>query len=134
MTFSKDQYLDIFIAHFNEFISDVASLFPRDNNVQSLKKNLILISKINKKTCIVNWKYYVVDNFRKEIENNDYNFFINNDWSTIITHRYKDAILIKINELRESVRLLSETNKIKALKYVENLVKLCDLYNLETSI
>lgn len=130
MTFSKDQYLDIFIAHFNEFISDVASLFPRDNNVQSLKKNLILISKINKKTCIVNWKYYVVDNFRKEIENNDYNFFINTNWDKFINHKNKDIIILKINELKETINNLDTNNKLKALKYVENLIKLCDLYNL----
>ena len=132
MSFSKEDYLDIFIEHFIEFVTDIASLFQRIKS--SLLKGLLLAAEFDKKKCIDAWDKFVVKNFRKEINNNNYNFFINNDWSTIITHRYKDAILIKINELRESVRLLSETNKIKALKYVENLVKLCDLYNLETSI
>lgn len=134
MSFSKEDYLDIFIEHFIEFVSDISSLFPEDKKVQLLKGGLLLAAEFDKKKCIDAWDKFVVKNFRKEINNNDYNFFINNDWSTIITHRYKDAILIKINELRESVRLLSESNKMKALKYVENLVKLCDLYNLETSI
>lgn len=134
MSFSKEDYLEIFIEHFIEFVTDISSLFPKDKKVQLLKGGLLLAAEFDKKKCIDVWDNYVVKNFRKEIDNNDYNYFINNDWSTIITHRYKDAILIKINELRESVRLLSETNKIKALKYVENLVKLCDLYNLETRI
>ena len=130
MSFSKEDYLDIFIEHFIEFVSDISSLFPEDKKVQLLKGGLLLATEFDKKRCIDAWNIYVVKNFRKEIDNNDYNFFINNDWSNIITHRYKDAILLKINDLRESVRLLSESNKIKALKYVENLVKLCDLYNL----
>jgi len=130
MSFSKDEYLEIFINHFTEFVTDISSLFPEDKKVQLLKSGLLFIAEYDKKKCIEAWNQYVVKNFRKEIDNNNYQFFIDNDWSNIITHRYKDAILLKINELRDSIRLLSNTNKIKALKYVENLVKLCDLYNL----
>lgn len=134
MSFSKEEYLEIFIEHFTEFINDIASIFHNDNKVQLLKGALVLAAELDKEKCIDVWNNYVIKNYRKEIDGNNYNFFIENDWSKTITHKYRDAILLKINELRDSVRLLSETNKIKALKYVENLVKICDLYNSTTSI
>ena len=129
MSFSKEEYLEIFIDHFIEFVTDIASIFPADNKVQLLKGGLLLAAEFDKTRCINAWYNYVNKNFREEIDKNNYNFFIEKDWSTIITHKYRDAILLKIDDLRESVRLLSVTNKLKALKYVENLVKICDLYN-----
>lgn len=134
MSFSKEEYLEIFIEHFIEFINDIASIFHYDYKVQLLKGSLLLAAELDKEKCINIWDNYVIKNYRKQIDENNYNFFIENDWSKTITHQYRDAILLKINELRESVRSLSESNKIKALKYVENLVKICDLYNSTTSI
>jgi hypothetical protein len=128
MSFDKEEYLEIFSQHFKEFINDVARIFPEDEKIQSVKCAFIIAININSKKCINNWKKFVVDKFRNEIENNDYNFFIENDWSSSIVHEEKDSIINKINELREPLRMLSTTNKTKALRYVENLVKLCDLY------
>ena len=101
MLLDKDEYLEIFIEHFIEFIEDVGILYQ-----------------------------YVCDNFREQIANNDYEFFTDHaDWDKVITHKNKDLIMPKLMELRESVRNLDINNKLKALKYVENLIKLCDLYN-----
>ncbi len=132
--FTKDEYLDIFIEHFIEFITDISSMFSNDNKIQLFKDSLILAATLTPTKCIVAWKNYVVDNFREQINNNDYNFFIENDWSNIINHAHRNIILSKINELRKTVCDLSISNKLKALKYVENLVKLCDLYNSKTTI
>ena len=43
---------------------------------------------------------------------------------------YYDLILVmdKLNEMRESVKNMEANNKEKSMAYVENLVKLCDLY------
>ncbi len=109
-------------------------MFSNDNKIQLFKDSLILAATLTPTKCIVAWKNYVVDNFREQINNNDYNFFIENDWSNIINHAHRNIILSKINELRKTVCDLSISNKLKALKYVENLVKLCDLYNSKTTI
>ena len=114
--FTKDEYLDIFIEHFIEFIRDISSMFSNDNKVQLFKDALILAATLTPTKCIVAWKNYVVDNFREQINNNDYNFFIENDWSNIINHTHRNIILSKINELRKTVCDLSISNKLKALK------------------
>jgi len=44
---------------------------------------------------------------------------------------YKDSIINKLDELRGHIKNMNDNNRNKALKYVENLVKLCDLYYQE---
>ena len=135
MSFSKEEYLDLFVEHLEEFITDIALIFKEDKKVQLLKEGIIFCCEFSKERCIRVWTLTVCKHFRKQIEENDFNFFIDqSDWSKIITHKHKDNILLKINELRESVRGLSDSNKNKALKYVENLTKLADLYNNQTTI
>lgn len=130
MYLDKEEYLEIFIEHFTEFIEDIALLYPNDDKVQLLKEGMIWTSENNKKRVINGWKQYVCDNFREQINNSDYKFFTDHaDWNTVITHKNKDLIMPKLIELRESIKNLDVNNKLKALKYVENLVKLCDLYN-----
>ena len=130
MLLDKDEYLEIFIEHFIEFIEDVGILYENDDKVQLLKEGIIWTAENNKERVINCWKKYVCDNFREQIANNDYEFFTDHaDWDKVITHKNKDLIMPKLMELRESVRNLDVNNKLKALKYVENLIKLCDLYN-----
>lgn len=135
MSFSQEDYLEIFIEHFIEFVEDVSRLYYNDDKVQLLKEGIILAAENNKERVINGWKKYVCDNFRKEIEANDYKFFTESrDWEQVITHKNKDLIISKLTELRQSITDLNLENKMKALKYVENLVKLCDLYNSFTTI
>jgi hypothetical protein len=135
MSFSREEYLEIFIEHFIEFVEDVGHLYYNDDKVQLLKEGIIWTAENNKEKVINAWKKYVCDNFRKEIEANDYKFFTESrDWEKVITHRNKDLIISKLTELRQSISELNIENKMKALKYVENLVKLCDLYNSPTTI
>jgi len=135
MSFSQEDYLEIFIEHFIEFVEDVGRLYYNDDKVQLLKEGIIWAAENNKERVINGWKKYVCDNFRKEIEANDYKFFTESrDWEQVITHKNKDLIISKLTELRQSITDLNLENKMKALKYVENLVKLCDLYNSFTTI
>ena len=135
MSLSKEDYLEIFIEHFIEFVEDVGRLYYNDDKVQLLKEGIIWTAENNRERVINGWKKYVCDNFRKEIEANDYKFFTESrEWEKVITHRNKDLIISKLTELRQSISELNLENKMKALKYVENLVKICDLYNSVTTI
>ena len=46
----------------------------------------------------------------------------------IIEENRNNPDITKIDELRDYIKNLDNKNKDKALKYVENLIKLCDLY------
>ena len=44
MYLDKEEYLEIFIEHFTEFVEDIALLYPNDDKVQLLKEGMIWTS------------------------------------------------------------------------------------------
>ena len=134
MEFSKTDYLDIFIEQFQNFLDEIGIIFKNDIKIQTLKTFLYLLCGTNKKRIIEFWKNEVVERYREQINQNDYNFFIENDWNEVIYHSQKDLILEKINQIRFAIRNESVNNKEKTIKYVEVLSKLSDLYYSETLI
>ena len=47
MLLDKDEYLEIFIEHFIEFIEDVGILYQNDDKVQLLKEGIIWTAENN---------------------------------------------------------------------------------------
>jgi fructosamine-3-kinase len=126
---NKKTIIHLFIKHFNEFIEDVESVFPEDKEIASLKDFLSLYSMINKTALIDLWTRYVSDAYRKEIESKNFNFFIDKDWDHDLRHTAnKNIISEKLSHIKDCVREMDEDNKTKALNYVENLIKISDLY------
>ena len=130
----KEDILNAFIEHFNEFIDDIVRIFPNDKKVRIVSEGFYIITQFYKNKLITLWKKDISDKYREQIDKKDYNFFIEKDWTDDIYHAKKDYILPQINRLRDTIRNMSENNKLKALKYLENLTKLSDLYNSETII
>ena len=126
----KSDILDIYLSQFLEFVSDIQRVFPDDFEIKLLKNFLNLYSSLNGKHIIEIWKRYVTDVYRKEIEARDFDFFIEKDWSSDLSNSDSQVIIIaKINELKSLIRSMDDDNKSKVIRYIENLTKLCDLYN-----
>ena len=126
---SKKYIVNIFVSQLNEMCDETCKVFNTDKSIYYAKEAIYAFSLINPRRTIKMWKVYVSDNYRDQIENKDYTFFINKDYSKDIVYLpYQDNIINKLNEVREFVSNMDEPNKLKALKYVENLTKLCDLY------
>ena len=130
----KDDILNAFIDHFNEFIDDVVSVFPDDPKVKIVRDGLFIASQFNQKKLIQLWQRDLGNKYREQIMNKDYKFFEDKDYKNDIYHKHKDYILPKIDSIRNTIREMDESNKLKALKYIENLTKLGDLYNSKTNI
>ncbi len=121
--------LKTFNDHFLEFLDDISRVFPDDADVATTKTALLAIRKANPRLIIQSWKEYVVAPYRQKIDNGDMSFFIEKDF----THDLRDvegnsSILDKIETLRDEVRSMTKDDQVKAMKYVQNLTKLSDLY------
>ena len=128
----KKKLIHLFIKHFNEFIEDIESVFPEDREIAVLKDFLELYSMVNKTALIYIWNRYVSIPYRREIEAKNFDFFIDKDWDHDLRYtNQKDAISNKLSHIKNCVRNMEDINKLKSLKYVENLIKISDLYNLE---
>jgi hypothetical protein len=126
---NNQNVLSIFNDHFVEFISDVQSVFPENVDVLTAKNSLVMIRKANPKMIIKIWKTNIVDKYRSQIEKGDISFFIEKDYSSDLSKaEYSDKIMEGIDRLRKPIKDMAPENRDKTMKYIQNLTKLCILY------
>jgi hypothetical protein len=126
---SSQNILTAFNDHFVDFISDIQSVFPENADVLTAKNSLMMIRKANPKMIIKIWKSNIVDKYKTQIENGDISFFIEKDYSSDLSKaEYSDKIMEGIDRLRQPIKEMASDNRAKTMKYIQNLTKLCILY------
>jgi|TARA_B110000114_G_scaffold182579_1_gene222148 hypothetical protein len=125
----KSQILKGFNDHFVEFVEDIERVFPNDNDISTVKASFIQMRKANPKLVIKAFNEYFLKIYRVEIEDGNINFFINKDYNNDLSVvGDSDYILKKIDVLREPVKNMNTVDRVKVVKYIQNLSKLCDVY------
>jgi|TARA_B110000483_G_scaffold26798_1_gene32298 hypothetical protein len=126
----KSQILKGFNDHFVEFVEDVERVFPDDNDISTVKESFIQMRKANPRLVIKAFNEYFLNKYRREIESGNIDFFIKKDYNTDLSVvGDSDYILKKIDVLRNPVKNMNEEDQNKVIKYIQNLSKLCDIYN-----
>ena len=126
----KSQILKGFNDHFVEFVEDVERVFPDDNDISTVKESFIQMRKANPRLVIKAFNEYFLNKYRSEIESGNIDFFIKKDYNTDLSAvGDSDYILKKIDVLRNPVKNMKEEDQYKVIKYIQNLSKLCDIYN-----
>jgi hypothetical protein len=126
---SNPSFLTAFNDHFTEFVNDIHSVFPEDNDILLAKNAFNTIRKANPKLIIKIWKLYIVDKYQKQIESGNIDFFINKDYSQDLANAdHSSKIIEAIDRLRNPIKLMTETDQSKTMKYIQNLTKLSVLY------
>ena len=126
----KSQILKGFNDHFVEFVEDVERVFPDDNDISTVKESFIQMRKANPRLVIKAFNEYFLNKYRSEIESGNIDFFIKKDYNTDLSVvGDSDYILKKIDVLRNPVKNMNEEDQNKVIRYIQNLSKLCDIYN-----
>lgn len=126
---SSSSFLTAFNDHFTEFVNDIHSVFPEDNDILLAKNAFNTIRKANPKLIIKIWKLYIVDKYQTQIESGNIDFFINKDYSQDFANAdHSSKIIEAIDRLRSPIKLMTETDQSKTMKYIQNLTKLSVLY------
>ncbi len=129
MPIDKSTILKIFNEHFVEFIEDIVSIFPDENDLILAKNYLLLIKKTNPKLMINIFYYNIFLKYNDKFEQNDIDYFIEKDYHDDFTkNEYSDKIIESIDHLRSSIKNMNQHNKMKTIKYLKNLCKLSDSY------
>ena len=128
---SSANILTAFNDHFVEFVTDVHRVFPDDKDILVAKNALLMIRKMNPKMIINLWNECVIGKYKGEIERGDIGFFINKDYSQdLADSQNPDKINNAINRLRSPIKQMNPDEQGKAMKYIQNLTKLADIYDL----
>ena len=119
--------IKVFNNHLLEFLDDVITIFPENTDIQTGRTFIVGIKKVNPKKILDIWKRYVNDLYEKEISEGNMEFFLNKDYTQDLQYTTGNVIGI-INDIKIQLRDTSKENQEKALKYVQNLCKICNLY------
>ena len=127
----KSRILKTFNNHFEEFLEDILRVFPDNKDIITCKQALMAMRKMNPIILISAYKQTVSDPYREQIVNNNIDFFIHKNYNDDIffTADTSKTVLEKIDLLRKPVGDMCEEDKRCVAKYLNNLLKLCDLYN-----
>lgn len=126
---NSNTLLTAFNDHFMDFITDIQNIFPDDYDILVAKNALTTIKKANPKLIVKIWDTYVVGKYKSEINLGDIDFFINKDYSHDLTStNSSNKINGLIDKFREPIKNMSQADKDKSMKYIQNLTKLSELY------
>jgi hypothetical protein len=120
--------LSTFISQIDEYLDDISKTYSVDNRFERGRLYLEGIKKTNPRIIITTWKSMVTDKYADQIDAGDIEYFLNKDFTEDASGNYTPTIDSVIQELRATVRRMSDENKAVSLKYIQNLCKLSKLY------
>ena len=128
--------LKAFNNHLLEFVDDIINVFPHDSELKTTRIFMYGLTKAKPRNILKIWEAHIIAPYHKEIDNGDFNFFIEKDYTWDVGEGIdgnKDEMLQSITKMQKKIRNMEEANKQKAMKYIQNLTKLCNLYFIDNS-
>ena len=119
---------ELFCNQLLEFMDDILTIFPNNLDLKTGKTFIVGLTKVSKRKLIWIWKTSVVDIYEEAIMKGDKEYFINKDYSEDLGEGGTDKMMSVVEDVRVLIRNTSEENKDKAIKYLQNLTKICKLY------
>ena len=115
--------------HFDEFMEDIVNIFPDDMDIRNSRNSIKMLRKANPKLLIQIWNKYVSSKYASQIEAGDITFFIENDYNDDVGNMENAAqIMSAVDRLRGPIKSMSPDSQEKAMKYIQNLKKIGDMY------
>jgi len=118
--------LSTFLNQLDECIADVASIYSTDGRFIKAQLTYAGLRKSNPRMIINTWKTEVADRYFDQINAGDVDFFLNREYSG--EKGYQASMESTIQEILESLRVMSDANRKIFMKYLLNLTKLSKLY------
>jgi len=127
--------LSTFLKQLDECLEDIILLYPtqtaRDSRFLKCKMYFDALKKSNPRLMIHVWKTRVNEKYRTQIDAKNVNFFIEElDYRQEAPQSYDDEVESALEDMRWTIRQMSEDNIEKCMRYIQNLCKLADLYQL----
>jgi len=119
--------LSTFLKQLDECFDDISSVYSEDTRFVKCKRYLEGIKKTNPGLIIKTWKKTITDKYADKIDSGDIEYFLEKDYTSEVSD-YSSTIDSTIQDLRKIIRDMSDENKKKSIKYIQNLCKLSNHY------
>jgi len=128
---SNTRFYEIFNKKLLELLNDLIGVFPNDKDFKLFKNSVRLITLADVKKPLQMFKLSLTDDYKKNIEERNTNFFLDNDYSDVLNndiikqHINEDDVNKKlINKLKDYWVDLNDNNKDTIWTYFNILLKL----------
>jgi hypothetical protein len=128
---NNTRFYEIFNKKLQELLSDLIVVFPDDKDFKLFKNSVRLITLADVKKPLQMFKLSLTDEYKKNIEERNTDFFLNNDYSDvlnndIIKQSMNDDDVNKklINKLKGYWKDLNDNNRDTIWTYFNILLKL----------
>lgn len=124
-------FVKVFNSQFQEFINDVQIVFPKDLNIKTAVFYTSKLITVNPAIIIKKWHENVAVPYMNEIRDGDFSFFLSKSYNKDVgtSQEYNSENVIgAINLIKQKAQSMSEENKEKIIKYIQNLTKLSIMY------
>jgi len=131
-------YLSTFNDQFFELMEDIIRLFPEKAGLRTTKQVFEASRKMNPKIIMEMLNMYLLKPYEEQIMNDDFDFFVNKDYTIDVEIIPKaealktnnEKILRGIESIRRPLSELPDEDKMKILQYYKNLISLTTLYEM----
>jgi len=130
---SNAQILNTFGKQVEEFMEDMLVIFPNDNVILRGKMYFEMMKKANPRFIIRVWKNRIAAKYGQHIANGNFDIFVTMDLSEDIIDNpadNKEEVVTHLQNMLNSIIKMDEHNKNKAFKYIQNITKLSEMYQL----
>ena len=103
-----------------------ALIKPNKLDIKTGKTFIEGVKRVNPKKIITYWRDNILMLYETEILDGEITFFVNKDYRNDIGTEVQTLKVLE--DIRGLVRETTKENKEKAMKYLQNLTKLCKLY------
>tara|TARA_B100000965_G_scaffold46747_1_gene34293 strand:+ start:3008 stop:3412 length:405 start_codon:yes stop_codon:yes gene_type:complete len=130
---SNAQILKTFGKQMEEFMEDMLVIFPNDNVILRGKMYFEMMKKANPRFIIRVWKNRIAAKYGQHIADGKFDIFVTMDLSEDIIDNpadNKEEVVSHLQNMLGSILKMDEDNKNKAFKYIQNITKLSEMYQL----
>ena len=130
---SNAQILKTFGKQVEEFMEDLLVIFPNDNVILRGKMYFEMMKKANPRFIIRVWKNRIAAKYGEQIASGDVAIFVTMDLTEDTADSQADNKEEVVNHLQNiwgSIIKMDEDNRNKAIKYIQNITKLSEMYQL----
>jgi hypothetical protein len=119
-----------FNTHFFDFLDDIISIYPDNNEISSARVSFSTIKRANPTAIVKVWHLYVYAPYKTVIDQGNISFFFEKDYSGDLAALVNANEIMKIiDKIRKPIQSMDETNKAHTAKYIQNLSKLSVAYD-----
>jgi len=127
---NKTSIMRAFNTHFFDFMDDIISIYPDNNEISSARVSFDTIKRANPTAIVKVWHLYVYSPYKDVIDQGNISFFFEKDYSgDLATLVNANEIMKIIDKIRKPIQGMDAANKEHTTKYIQNLSKLSVAYD-----